>query len=347
MSPSRPGVRAPAPTGASCLSRVPLPPRRARTRHDRSEMPVVCPAPAPACAHQPRPGEAACHASPTRPGVRTPSTAGACGRSRVPPPAPACTNKPRPGRVACHVSPSDPGLRAPARTGARCLSRVALPPQRARTSHDRSELPVTSPPPALASAHRPRPRRAACHVSSSRPGVRAPAPTGASCLSRVLLPPRRARTSPDRGVLPVTCPPPAPACANQPRPRQDACHVPPSRPGVRAPATTGASCLSRVPDPPRRVHTVHSLGVRLVKSTPSRLGVREPATTGASCLSRVPLPPRRAGTSHNQGEVPVTCPPPAPVCADRPQPGRAAGQVSPLPPQRARTSHDRGVPTAN
>ena len=213
----------------------------------------------PACANQPRPRQAASHVSLSRTGVRAPATTGASCLSRVPLP---------------------PRMRASATTRASCLSRVPLPPPCARTSHDRGEQPVTCPSPAPACAHQARPRRVASHVSLSRPGLRAPATTGASCLSRVPLPPRmrepattgasylsrvplsprRARISDDQGELPVTCPSPAPVCAHQPGQGRAACHVSLSHPGVRAPATTEASCLSRVPLPPRLAQTSRDRG---------------------------------------------------------------------------------------
>ena len=131
---------------------------------------------------------------PPRPAVHNLATARASARASLPssstPPAAECANRPRPGHLACHVSPSAPACINPPRLG-----------------------------------------RAACHVFLSRPGVRALATTAASCVSRVPLAPQRARTSHDRGELPVRCHPPAEACANQPQLGRAACHVSPSHPG--------------------------------------------------------------------------------------------------------------------
>ena len=181
-----------------------LPPRRAQTSHDRGRLRVTYPPPAPACAHRPQPGRSAGQVSPlqvtpppprraqtghsrgelpvqcppSRPGSRRPATAGVSCLSRVLPPAPVCAQRPQPGHAASQVSP--------------------LPPRRARTNHDPSELPIPYPPPAPACANQPRPERAAYPVSPSRPVVRKPAEGGACGRSSV--------------------PPQVPPCANQPRP---------------------------------------------------------------------------------------------------------------------------------
>ena len=86
---------------------APPPPRRAQTGHSRGVLPVQRP--------------------PSRPGVRRPTTAGACGRSSAPPPAPACAHQPRPGRASCHVSPSRPCVLRPATAGACDRSSVPRP----------------------------------------------------------------------------------------------------------------------------------------------------------------------------------------------------------------------------
>ena len=120
------------------------------------------------------------------------------------------------------------------------MSPVPLSPRPARTSRSWGELLVRCPPPALVCANQPLPGRATYCVSPSRTSVRAPATTGASCLSRVPLLPPCACTSGDSGKLPVTCLPPAPASTHEPRPGRAACYMFFSRPGLRAQATTGA-----------------------------------------------------------------------------------------------------------
>ena len=138
--------------------------------------------------------------SPSRPSVCSLSTIHACGRSNVTARPAARWDKPAPtgaSRLSRVLLP--PGVRAPATTGASGQSSVPLPPRGAQPVHSRGVQPVKRPPPAPPCTNQPQPWRATRHVSPSRPGVRAPATTGASCPSHVPLPPRRARTSHDRG----------------------------------------------------------------------------------------------------------------------------------------------------